>query len=165
MVSKSQLFLAKSLGMMLYLSSAPLNFAHHFVIYWLFQNGMNKSQHQDSYRRETIPDKFIFFSKLLMQKKSIGWAKYVYVCEWDMCWRNFCNFPLVTKKCESRSKIALFFQMSAILKFDIQKRKQLLRFSELSKLHKKRPNFACGNYIFPKTRGNKNKQWTHSKTP
>ena len=26
----------------------------------------------------------------------------------------------------------------------------------------KRPNFACDNYIFPKTRRNKNKQWTHS---
>ena len=54
--------------------------------------------------------------------------------------------------------------MSAILKFDFRKRKQL-RFSvqsKLSKLHKKRPNFACDNYVFPKTRGNKNKQWTHS---
>ena len=52
--------------------------------------------------------------------------------------------------------------MSAILEFDFQKRKQL-RFSKskLSKLHKK-PNFACDNYIFPKTRGNKNKQWTYS---
>ena len=47
--------------------------------------------------------------------------------------------------------------MSAILKFDFQKREQLRYFwSKLSKLHKKRPNFACGNYIFPKTRGNKN---------
>ena len=48
--------------------------------------------------------------------------------------------------------------MSAILKFDFQKREQL-RFSEVnkSKLHKKRSNFACGNYIFPKARGNKNK--------
>ena len=36
--------------------------------------------------------------------------------------------------------------MGAILKFDFQKR----------------PNFVCGNYIFPKTRGNKNKPWTHS---
>ena len=54
--------------------------------------------------------------------------------------------------------------MSAILKFDLKNRKQL-RFSEvnyLNKLHKKRQNFACDNYIFPKTRGNKNKQWTHS---
>ena len=46
--------------------------------------------------------------------------------------------------------------MSAILKFDFQKRKQL-RFSEANYLnYKKRPNFACDNYIFPKTRGNKN---------
>ena len=53
--------------------------------------------------------------------------------------------------------------MSAILKFDFQKRKTVYIFSEekLSKLHKKRLHFACDNYIFPKTRGNKNKQWTH----
>ena len=52
--------------------------------------------------------------------------------------------------------------MSAILKFDFQKRKQL-RFSEVNYLnYTKRPNFACGNYIFPKTRGNKNTPWTHS---
>ena len=53
--------------------------------------------------------------------------------------------------------------MSAILKFDFQKRKQLC-FSEVNYLNytKKQPNFACGNYIFPKTRGNKNKPWTHS---
>ena len=38
-----------------------LKFAHHFVIYWLFQNGTNKNQHQESYQRETIPDKFVFF--------------------------------------------------------------------------------------------------------
>ena len=56
-----------------------------------------------------------------------------------------------------------FFQTSAILKFDFQKREQL-RFSEVNYLEttQKRPNFACGNYIFPKTRGNKNKPWTHS---
>ena len=44
--------------------------------------------------------------------------------------------------------------MSAILKFDFQKRKQL-RFSEVNYLNTKRPNFACDYYIFPKTRGNK----------
>ena len=49
--------------------------------------------------------------------------------------------------------------MSAILKFDFQKRKQL-RFSEANHLnYTKRPNFACDYYIFPKT---KNQQWTHS---
>ena len=53
--------------------------------------------------------------------------------------------------------------MSAIVKFDFQKKKTITFFwSKLSKLHKKRPNFACDNYIFPKTRGNQNKQWTHS---
>ena len=52
--------------------------------------------------------------------------------------------------------------MSAILKFDLHKRKQL-RFSEVKYLnYTKRHNFACDNYIFPKTMGNKNKQWTHS---
>ena len=52
--------------------------------------------------------------------------------------------------------------MSAILKFDFQKGEQL-HFSEVNYLnYTKRPNFACGNYIFPKTRGNKNKPWTHS---
>ena len=33
-----------------------LNFAYHFVIYWLFQNGADKDQHQESYPRKTIPD-------------------------------------------------------------------------------------------------------------
>ena len=53
--------------------------------------------------------------------------------------------------------------MSAILKLDFQKREQL-RFSEVNYLNytKKNPNFACDNFIFPKTRGNKNKPWTHS---
>ena len=30
------------------------------------------------------------------------------------------------------------------------------------KTTQKRHNFACDNYIFPKTRGNKNKERTHS---
>ena len=52
--------------------------------------------------------------------------------------------------------------MSAILKFDFQIRKQLC-FSEVNYLnYTKRPKFACDNYIFPKARGNKNKQCTHS---
>ena len=52
--------------------------------------------------------------------------------------------------------------MNAILKFDFQKRKQLC-FSEVNYLnYTKRPNFARDNYVFPKTRGNKNKQCTCS---
>ena len=50
--------------------------------------------------------------------------------------------------------------MSAILKFDFQKRKQL-RFTEVNYLNYTK-KIACDNYIFPKTRGNKNKQCTHS---
>ena len=40
--------------------------------------------------------------------------------------------------------------MSAILKFDFQKRKQLC-FPEIIQSTQKRSNFACGNYIFRKT--------------
>ena len=92
--------------------------------------------------KRSLPDKFVFFfSKLVKAKKPIGWAKYMYVCEWDMCWSNFCNFLLVTEKCEKYVKIATFFlQMSAILTLDFQIRKQL-RFSEVSYLnYTKRPN-------------------------
>ena len=48
-----------------------LNFAHQFVIYWLFQNGSNKNQYQDSYQRETIPDKFVFFFFKISKEKKI----------------------------------------------------------------------------------------------
>ena len=64
----------------------------------------------------------------------------------------FVTFPWWLENVKSRSKIALFFfffQMSAILTFDFQKENNYVF-------------LACGNYIFPKTRGNKNKPWTHS---
>ena len=60
-----------------------------------------------------------------------------------MCCRNFCT------------KIALF---SNERHFEIwfPKKKTITYFwSKLFKLHRKRPNFACDNYVFPKTRGNK----------
>ena len=130
-----------------------------------------RKQQQDSYQRETILDKFVFFGGgcicfcfvflIGKAKKSIGWAKYMYVCEWYMCWRNFCNFPWWLKDVKSRSKIALF---SNERHFEIwfPKKKTITFFwSKLSKLHKTRPNFVCDNYIFPKTR-EKNKQCTHS---
>ena len=84
----------------------------------------------------------------------------MYVYEWDMYWKSFWDFALVTKKCEKYVKNSPFFEMSAILKFNLQKEKNTFFWRKLSKLHKKRP-FACDNYIFPKTRANKNKQWTH----
>ena len=87
-----------------------LNFAHHFVIYWLFQNGANKNQHLDSYQRETIPDKLVFFSKIgraKKKKKFIGWAKYMYVSE-VRAEGIFVTFPWWLKNTKSGSKIALF---------------------------------------------------------
>ena len=62
-------------------SYSNLNFAHHFVIYWLFPNGMNKNQHQDSYKRETIPDKFVFFFKIGKAKK-VNRVSKIHVCMW-----------------------------------------------------------------------------------
>ena len=56
--------------------------------------------------------------------------------------------------------------MSAILKFDFRKQKTIALFwRKVSKLHKKRHNFVCYIYISPKTRRNKNKQWTHLRAP
>ena len=53
--------------------------------------------------------------------------------------------------------------MSAILKFDFQKKKTITFFwSKLSKLHKKDPILHVRATFSPKTRGNKNKQWIHS---
>ena len=50
--------------------------------------------------------------------------------------------------------------MSAILKFDFHKRKQL-HFSKEKYLNStKYTNFACDNYIFPKRRAKKDKQGT-----
>ena len=48
-----------------------LNFAHHFVINGLLQNGAYKNQHQELRQRETIHDKFVIFAKLVRQKISI----------------------------------------------------------------------------------------------
>ena len=48
--------------------------------------------------------------------------------------------------------------MSAIFKFDFKKKKKenKIRFSEVNYLnYTKKTQFACDNYIFPKTRGNK----------
>ena len=50
--------------------------------------------------------------------------------------------------------------MSAIL--NLISKKITFFWSNLPKLHKKGPNFACDDYIFPETRRNKNKQSTHS---
>ena len=76
----------------------------------------------------------------------------MYVCEWDMCWRNFCNFPLVSKICEKYVKNSPFCNERH---FEIWfPKKKTITFSEVNYLnYTKRPNFAGDNYIFPKTRG------------
>ena len=51
--------------------------------------------------------------------------------------------------------------MSAIVKFDFQKRKQLHFSVENDLNYTKKTQFCMRQYIFPKTRANKNKQWTH----
>ena len=60
----------------------------------------SKNQHQDSYRRETVLDKLVFFSKLVRQKKVNRVSK----IRVSMCLRymlkEFCNASLVTRKCE-----------------------------------------------------------------
>ena len=63
----------------------------------------------------------------------------MYVCKWDICCRNFCNFSLVTKKCEKYVKIDPF---SNERHFEIwfPKKKTIAFFwSKLYKLHKKDP--------------------------
>ena len=55
--------------------------------------------------------------------------------------------------------------MSAILKFDFQKREQL-RFSEVNYLnYTKKTQFACGNNFFPKTRGKQEQAMDPIHTP
>ena len=71
------------------------------------------------------------------------------------------TFPWWLKNVKSRSKIALFSnERHSEIWFP---KKKTIRFSEVDYLnYTKRPNFARGYYIFPKTKGNKNKPWTHS---
>ena len=126
----------------MYISSrhSNLNFAQHFVIYWLFQNGANKNQHQDSYQRETVPDKFVFFSKLVRQKKSIGWAEYVYICVFEICAEGiFVTFPWWLENMKSRSKIALFSNERHFEIWFPKKRTIMFFCGKLSTLHKKDP--------------------------
>ena len=116
----------------------------------MFQNGANKNQHQDSYQRETVPDKSVFFSKLVRQKKRGEQNMCMFVSE--ICAEGiFVTFPWWLKNVKSRSKNSPFFQMSAILKFDFQKSKQL-RFPEVNYLNfpKKDPILNVATTFFLK---------------
>ena len=81
---------------------------------------------------------YFFFSKLVRQKKSIGWAKYVYVFE--ICAEGiFVTFPWWLENVKSRSKIALFSNERQFENWFPKKKKKLFFWSKLSKLHKKDP--------------------------
>ena len=114
-----------------------LSFAHHFI------DCSKMARIRINTRNHTKEKPYLinsyFFFKIGKAKTSIGWAKYMYVCEWDMCWRNFCKFSLVTKKCESRSKIALFSNEHHFEIWYPKKKTIALFWSKLSKLHKKDP--------------------------
>ena len=134
------------------------NFAHHFVIYWLFQNGANKNQHQDSYQRETVPDKFIFFSKLVRQKRMQNMCMYVS----EICAEGiFVTFPWWLKNVKSRSKITLFLHEHHFEIWFPKKKTITFFWSKLSKLRKK-TQFCMWRYIFAKTRGKQEQAMTHS---
>ena len=118
-----------------------LNFAHHFVIYWLFQNGANKNQHQDSYQRETVSGKFVFFFKIDKAKK-VNRVSKICVCMYvsEICAEGiFVTFPWWLKNVKSRSKIALFSNERHFEIWFPKKRTITFFWSKLSKLHKKDP--------------------------
>ena len=98
---------------------------------------MNKNQHQDSYQRETVPDKFIFFSKLVRQKSQQGEQNMcMYVSE--ICAEGiFVTFPWWLKNVKSRSKIALFSNEHYFEIWFPRKKTITFFWSKLSKLHKK----------------------------
>ena len=79
------------------------------------------------------------YERSLRLKKSIGWAKYVYVCVWDMCWRNVCNISLLTRKCEKLVKNSPFSNERHFEIWIPKKRITTFFWSKLSKLHKKDP--------------------------
>ena len=141
------------------------------LFYWLLQNGANSIQHhQESHQRETIHDKFVIFAILVRQKnkqtnkkqtnkqkqkqKTIEWAKYVHVINWS----NFCVFSLVTKNVKSRLRIAFSFKWAPVWNLISKKEINYIFQKKIIYTIQKRHNFACDNYIFPKTKENENKQ-------
>ena len=68
----------------------------------------------------------------------------MYVCEWDMCWRNFVTFPWWLKNVKNRSKIALFSNERHFEIWFPKKRTVTFFWSKLSKLHKKDPILQGG---------------------
>ena len=77
----------------------------------------------------------------------------------------FATFPWWLENVKSRSKIAFFYQMSAILKFDFQKREQL-RFSEVNYLnYTKKTQFCMWLLYFPWNKGKQEQAMDPFHTP
>ena len=104
-----------------------------------------------------------FFAKLVVrQKRSQGWAKYVFLCK--ICAEGlFLSFPWRLKNVKNGSKIGLaLFSNGRHFRMSIPKMKTNIFFRrKLSKLLEKDTILHVHNYIFPETRVNKSKQWTH----
>ena len=79
-----------------------------------------------------------YFFKIVKAKKSIGWAKYVYVSE--ICAEGmFVTIPWWLKNVKSRSKIALFSNERHSEIWFLKRKTITFFWSKLSKLHKKDP--------------------------
>ena len=72
-----------------------------------------------------------------------------------------CRFPCEQKNVKSRSKIAPFFKWASFWNLIFKKENNYIFQKKIILTTQRSRNFACDNYFFPKTRANKNKQWTH----
>ena len=89
-----------------------LQFACHFVIFWLLQNGAKKNQHQESHQRETVHDKFVMQFLQNWLGKKVNRVSKIRVCMYvsEICVRGiFVSLSLWLENEKSISKIALFF--------------------------------------------------------
>ena len=93
----------------------------------------------------------------------------MYLCKWDICAEGvFVSFPWWLQNEKSKSKIALFFfkwvpfwNLSSKNQNDYILEKKINYTHTHAHTQKTPNNFGCDNYIFPKTRSNKSKQWTN----
>ena len=101
-----------------------LNFAHHFVIYWLFQNGAKKNQHLESHQIETIHDKFVICAKLRRQKSLKDEQNTCMNLSEISAEGIFVPFSWWLLNVKSRSKWPFFFKWAPFWNLISQKKKQ-----------------------------------------
>ena len=73
----------------------------------------------------------------------------------------FVSFPWWIKNVKNRSKIALFFKWAPFWSLISKNDNNYIFRKKIISTTQKWNNFACDNFICPKTKGNKNMQWTH----